>query len=498
MRSDGSLLRTAKTYGLDLLAGVQPRRSLLASGDRAGNLLVWEGFTGREYLTLKGHTDAITEVSWRADSNILASASEDGSVRIWEMENGNQVRNWNAHGGGATSVEFARDGRLVTSGRDQSAKLWAQDGKLERQFAGFTDITLTASFCDETNRAVVADWTGAIRVFPADADAALGELIANPPTLNSRLVDAQELYARHLQTHQPLREAYELAEQQHAAARQAAETAREAHGKLAAELATRKAELPRLDERMKQTQVEEKGSRVRLKTLRASTPKLQQAAQLLAESSTLLGESPEGEGAAQIAARAKQLAESQDQERAQLMTRREALEKELGELAARREQERERWAALEQEVAKQTQNQDEAQRAFALAEQRWQEARAALEPVQAEVEAAEAAVQRWQDELEFVQAIRQLKESRQAVELELETLANRRQELVDQLAAADRQLEEAQTARMEFGQAEQSALDELTKARTELDDAVQQEKTHQGLPRRPASGCRHCRMPPNR
>ncbi len=33
-----------------------PDSVLLATGDRNGGLFVWEGWTGREYLTLKGHT----------------------------------------------------------------------------------------------------------------------------------------------------------------------------------------------------------------------------------------------------------------------------------------------------------------------------------------------------------------------------------------------------------------------------------------------------------
>ena len=64
-------------------------------------LYVWEGWTGREYLTLKGHTGGVPSVSWRSDSNILASCSEDSTIRLWEMENGGEVKNWGAHGGGA-------------------------------------------------------------------------------------------------------------------------------------------------------------------------------------------------------------------------------------------------------------------------------------------------------------------------------------------------------------------------------------------------------------
>ena len=40
-----------------------PDGVLLATGDRNGGMFVWEAHTGREYLTLKGHTKAITKVN---------------------------------------------------------------------------------------------------------------------------------------------------------------------------------------------------------------------------------------------------------------------------------------------------------------------------------------------------------------------------------------------------------------------------------------------------
>ncbi|MEZ5951509.1 MAG: WD40 repeat domain-containing protein [Planctomycetaceae bacterium] len=48
-----------------------------------------EALTGNEYLSMKGHTGAITDISWRPDSNIVASSSEDGTIRLWELNNGN-------------------------------------------------------------------------------------------------------------------------------------------------------------------------------------------------------------------------------------------------------------------------------------------------------------------------------------------------------------------------------------------------------------------------
>ena len=189
-----------------------PDSVLLATGDRNGGLFVWEGWTGREYLTLKGHGAGVTDVSWRSDSNILASCSEDSSIRLWEMENGAQVKTWNAHGGGTASVEFTRDGHLISCGRDRTTKLWDQNGAQKRAFEAFADLALEVSYCDETNRAIAGDWTGAVRVWNAADGARLGELSVNPPNLASRLGQATQLLATKQAEHKPLALALQTAQ----------------------------------------------------------------------------------------------------------------------------------------------------------------------------------------------------------------------------------------------------------------------------------------------
>ncbi|HUQ68510.1 MAG TPA: c-type cytochrome domain-containing protein, partial [Planctomycetaceae bacterium] len=163
-----------------------PDGVLLCTGDRNGGVHVWEAATGREFLTLSGHTGAITGIAWRGDSNIVATTSEDGSIKMWEMENGGMVKNWAAHGGGSQGVWFTRDGRLVSVGRDKVAKLWDQNGAVQKQFDAFPDIALRVTFCDETNRVIAGDWTGAINVWNADGTK-VGSLTSNPPTIKERL-----------------------------------------------------------------------------------------------------------------------------------------------------------------------------------------------------------------------------------------------------------------------------------------------------------------------
>ena len=120
-----------------------------------------------------GNTGAVTDVSWRLDSNLLASSGEDGAVRLWESQNGGQVRAWTAHGGGAASVRFTHDGRLVSTGRDKVTKVWDGNGAQQRAFEAHADLGLKVTFTHDGKRVAAGDWTGEIRLW----DVADGRLV---------------------------------------------------------------------------------------------------------------------------------------------------------------------------------------------------------------------------------------------------------------------------------------------------------------------------------
>jgi len=161
---------------------------LLASGDRNGGVWVWESDTGNEYQTLRGHQAGITATAFRSDSNLLATASEDGTVRFWEMNGGSEVKKIDAHPGGVTAFAFARDGSSVTAGRDMKAKLWKPDFNPARDLAQNLPALPTAVAIDsDGKRAFIADAQGTVRVYQTEDAKAVGEIQANPPTLEVRL-----------------------------------------------------------------------------------------------------------------------------------------------------------------------------------------------------------------------------------------------------------------------------------------------------------------------
>ena len=207
--------------------------------DRSGGLFVWEAFTGREYFTLRGHTAAITDLSWRADANVLPVPARTLPSGSGKWKTAARCGTGAPHGGGVEGLQFSRDGRIASCGRDQVTRTWDGNGGQQRVFDAFPDIALRAVFTHDGSRVIAGDWTGQIRVWSAADGKLLGNLSNNPPTLAERLDQAGKELAVLQATHIKLAAALTASQ---AAAKNAAEKAnadKAAADKSAGELAAR-------------------------------------------------------------------------------------------------------------------------------------------------------------------------------------------------------------------------------------------------------------------
>lgn len=402
-----------------------PDSVLLATSDRAGGLHVWESFTGRHYATLLGHKAEVNSVSWRIDSNVLASASRDASIKLWEMEGGKNIKSWNAHGGGTASVEFCRDGRLVSCGRDKVTKLWDQNGKQLQAFEAFTDLALRVTHCDETDRVIAGDWTGAIRAWSAADGKRLGDLTANPPMLATRLAAAQtavppatDAQAKAKAAHDQLAAQHKAESDKLAAAQKTLTEAQQAIEALKKEKAVQEPALAEAKAKLEQQTKD-------LTTLEAAMPSLQKAAETAQQASAAL---PGDEALAQASAKIAETLKVRTESAASQKTQLEATQKDV---AARE-------AAFQELVANLTKNEQTATTANAAV----QASTAALEPLtknlaaaqqtlaaaNSTLQAAQSEVSRWQqyialrDELTSLDQQESAKDEKQLAMLEAQAV----------------------------------------------------------------------------
>ena len=89
-----------------------------------GLVTVWDGHTGDEIASWKGHRGYSEGVAFSRDGSALATAGSDGTIRLWAPETGSQLAEV-PHGRHASWVTFSPDGNTLASSSDDGiVKLW--------------------------------------------------------------------------------------------------------------------------------------------------------------------------------------------------------------------------------------------------------------------------------------------------------------------------------------------------------------------------------------
>ena len=86
---------------------------LIASGSKDKTIKIWQVDTGKEILTLEGHSDDITSIAISADNKILASGSKDKTLKLWALTTGKLISTIK-HPEKIQAVAYSRDRILAT------------------------------------------------------------------------------------------------------------------------------------------------------------------------------------------------------------------------------------------------------------------------------------------------------------------------------------------------------------------------------------------------
>ena len=130
----------------------------IASGGADRILKVWDVATGRERLTLRGHSGPVEDVAFSPDGGRIASAGRDSTVRLWDASTGQELFTLRGHSSLVTDVAFSADGRSIASASgDRTVRLWdATTGEEKLVLRGHSAGVLGVSFSPDGGRIVSA------------------------------------------------------------------------------------------------------------------------------------------------------------------------------------------------------------------------------------------------------------------------------------------------------------------------------------------------------
>jgi WD40 repeat protein len=107
------------------VVALSPDGKVLATGDAAGQIQLWDVASATRVKTLTGHQGLITGLCFSADGMTLASAGHDRTARVWDVPAGKPRAVFLGHQREVVCVALSANGRvLATGGNDQSIKVW--------------------------------------------------------------------------------------------------------------------------------------------------------------------------------------------------------------------------------------------------------------------------------------------------------------------------------------------------------------------------------------
>lgn len=163
-----------------------PERSLLITGDRQGNVRMWDVSTGAELAQWKAHPDRITSIALSPDHTLLATAAEsDDDAKVWDLDRHELVQTLHGHKMAVFGVAFSPDGQTVaTASLDDTCCLWAvRTGQRLAELGGHQGGTYCVAYSPDGKTLAVGCNEGELKLWNHASRRDMMTLAAEPHTV---------------------------------------------------------------------------------------------------------------------------------------------------------------------------------------------------------------------------------------------------------------------------------------------------------------------------
>jgi WD40 repeat protein len=162
-----------------------PDGTRLATLGHDNTVQIWDALTGRELLTLAGHTEVVLALAYSADGTRLATASYDTTTKVWDAGSGAELLTLAGNTARNTGVAFSPDGmRLAVVSDDGTAKVWdASSGQQLFTLAGHTSAIRAVAFSPDGAHIATASDDATARIWQAAPSRELFTLTGHTQTV---------------------------------------------------------------------------------------------------------------------------------------------------------------------------------------------------------------------------------------------------------------------------------------------------------------------------
>jgi len=159
--------------------GPDGKRLATASWDMTAK--VWDAESGKELRALRGHTDKVGSVAWSPDGKRLATASWDMTAKVWDGETGRELLTLRGHSKPVYTVRWSPDGRqLVTGSQDNSAKVWdTNTGQELLTLHGHSGSVSSVSWNPDGERLATGSYDNTVKIWSAQSGSEVSTLPGN-------------------------------------------------------------------------------------------------------------------------------------------------------------------------------------------------------------------------------------------------------------------------------------------------------------------------------
>jgi WD40 repeat protein len=167
--ADGRMIHAKRdsTGDFDYDVSFRPDGHRFAAASGGGTATVYDTATGRELLTLRGHTDLVWKAIFTADGSRIVTSSRDGTIKVWNAQTGETIRTLRAHADGVQGLAADRSGHLLASASaDRVVVLWdLASGSPTRMMRGHLGRVWAVDFSPDGQRLASGSLDKTVRVW---------------------------------------------------------------------------------------------------------------------------------------------------------------------------------------------------------------------------------------------------------------------------------------------------------------------------------------------